>query len=212
MKRNDLGRRRFLRSAAAGVIGMVGGVAATGTVAAGNQNEIWLESNYGRWSYQIATPPTYSIEKGGWADGADTLLGSRNNIAEGNVNKGGRDNYWTDGGINRIQVSPSGLNSRLVITPRSTGGWNGGAKTMMIRAFGDPGSHRYDYTINMNGAITTDYTDTTEDSDYIYNSGTSAQGYVNLQGKDIYGVQGVLDHVYIDHPYDDDGFHLEFYS
>ncbi|ELY92256.1 hypothetical protein [Natrialba taiwanensis] len=106
MNENKLGRRRFLRSTATVGIGVTGGIAANGTAAADNTDEIRVYADGNHWEYQIITRPAFDkLEKGSEADEEDSIIAG-GDIADGQISDG-VDSYWmdSDDSVTEIKVT-----------------------------------------------------------------------------------------------------------
>lgn len=122
---NPVNRRRFLRTTAAGVVGLVGGAAATGTTAADEHTpgNVTVSSRSNNWCYEIHTSSPFAerapVCKNDAADASDEItedgLGAIGSVWEGN-----EDSYWFPDVLTDIVAIPDGMDSRVTISVGST--------------------------------------------------------------------------------------------
>lgn len=149
MREKELGRRRFLRSTATAGLGVIGGIAATGTAAA-NSEEIRLSCNSNEWQYQIITTEAHAdLEKGGKADAGDTIS-SDGDFADGYINDGGVDNYWmaSDDAVKEIKVTYNDY-GYINVSKEDTSS----KATINVERDENPDYPGYDYTIDGSEAM-----------------------------------------------------------
>jgi hypothetical protein len=214
MDENMLGRRRFLRSTAASVIGVAGGMVATGTAAADHNTQasgnVTVLSASNSWQYQISTqelanhkPP---VEKRGKADPRDEIH-TQGVAVSGNINEGGEDAYWFPDIITYLIATPDGWDSALEVRAGSTKYGN------YIRM--DATGNRFDYTILYGGRrADVDPAAGAETGNGDSVSGDRATGFVNAGGSDNYRIIGYLSDIIIADPYhyNDTGWEMRFYA
>ncbi|UPM44541.1 hypothetical protein [Halocatena salina] len=147
MDKNILGRRRFLRSMATGVIGTVSGIAATETVAAADPVGELLVSAEGNnsWFYRISTTDAANRQedprKWAKADDNDEISGPG---VRGNISPGYEDNYWFPESPRHFTVTPDGGDSSLTISRETVG-----ASMIKVSASGK----KYNYTLKLSNEI-----------------------------------------------------------
>ncbi len=183
MKGNSLGRRQFLRSTAAGIIGIAGGAAATGTVTAGDGYDlISVEAHGESWSYEIGafkTVPHTILKKGAGADDGDIINDQTTYITAG-INPGRYDSYYIhpDANISRVVASFDNKNSLFRLRTNKFNGDN----AFKVEAWGD---NEYSYEVETASRITPQPF-SVEDNDYMFNDDHGVGGHVNPLGSDVY--------------------------
>ncbi len=146
-----VGRRRFLRSAAAGIVGVAGGIAATETAAARNSKKIEVSSTSNYWEYQIHTKRgNDALEKGAQADAGDKIKSYGQSIY-GQVDDGGIDGYWREHGdpIQQILVEYDEYGYLNIDFTTSTIEYNG----ITLQRDQNPAWPGYDYSIEVAGSL-----------------------------------------------------------
>ncbi|WP_135364997.1 hypothetical protein [Halosimplex halophilum] len=199
MKGNKFGRRQFLQSTAAATLGISGGMAASGTATADDdQVEIFVwHSGEKTWDYRIYTGyGEDSIEKGVLADDNDKIA-SNGEYLLGTIEGNSTDNYWMDAddnvdkvyvqfadyGFIQLEVTGTDLGKATGITRDTNEDWPG-----------------YDYEITYDHPVRDHprYTDDGQDE-----SGNPAEGTVDPMDNDGF-IGGQPRDIIFYHPEDSD--------
>lgn len=195
MTQKQFGRRRFLGSAAAGVIGVTGGVAAIDTASAssGISGTLSVRSSKGDWEYWVGLtsphPDGPTVKKLPEADGHDeSLLGTS---AHGHVYEGGVDKYSFEDQITSITAHHKGTGASLVM---NIGEDSFDRRKMAM--YEDSGNSHFSYffTVDNVDADGDTYYSAVEkgyradDNDSV--SGNFASGFINADGSDGYYIVG----------------------
>jgi len=109
MRDNKIGRRRFLQSTATAAVGISAGIAASGTAAANDSEDVEVfvyTDGEKSWDYDIYT--TFGndpVEKGVLAEGDDDIA-SNGEYVQGHIDGYESDNYWIDADdtVDRIYI------------------------------------------------------------------------------------------------------------
>ncbi len=183
MTENVFGRRRFVRSTVAGVLGITGGMAATGTVAADHNSLtpgiVTVRSESNDWEYDVSMNRPYDhkprVEKRQHANSGDTVFASGAG-AYGHVLEGGRDNYYFPDELTQITANPAGTGAiRVDIGTGDIG------KTIIMNC----SSGSFDYSIDASKAMA-QIPWRNEGVDSV--SGSSASGFVQGDNGDGYKI------------------------
>lgn len=202
MSDKRFGRRRFLQSATTVGIGVIGGLAASGTAAAANDREIKVtyEGSDSSWEYDIITDDAHTVEKGPEADENDSLSGY-DTIINGTITDGGIDTYYLDqdDAITQISVYFEELDGPYVDLILQGNVKNANTVNMDLRRDGDPSRPDYEYSITCDPNIE-EVNGSLEDEDNINSSQDSIDGVLTPGDRDQFGASSAPHYVAIDDP------------